>query len=193
MEFPAAVFHFLFWATRRASGLLIHVLMPLFKMHDLHRSIRPASEPRIWISASQCDSTIIRKPSTGNERNMHPDNSQGKTCVHEGSVLDACQFGIHFKWNQWKWITIWKAVRTKNLSTTRNCDWSEGMTVMKCIWFEARQFGIRFKWNRWKWFALWKTWWTKNLNVTRNCDWFERRTTPKCSWSDVCQFGICFK
>jgi hypothetical protein len=39
MEFPAAVFHFLFWATLKESGLPIHVFVPLLQMHDLHRSI----------------------------------------------------------------------------------------------------------------------------------------------------------
>jgi hypothetical protein len=39
MEFPVAVFHFLFWVTHRVSGVPIHVFMPLFKMHDVHLSI----------------------------------------------------------------------------------------------------------------------------------------------------------
>jgi hypothetical protein len=30
MEFPAAVFHFLFWETCRTSGVSIQVLVPLF-------------------------------------------------------------------------------------------------------------------------------------------------------------------
>jgi hypothetical protein len=33
MEFPAAIFHFLFWATCRASGVPIHVFVPLFQTH----------------------------------------------------------------------------------------------------------------------------------------------------------------
>jgi hypothetical protein len=39
MEFPAAVFHFLSWATRKESGLPIHIFVPRFEMHDLHGSI----------------------------------------------------------------------------------------------------------------------------------------------------------
>jgi hypothetical protein len=76
---------------------------------------------------------------------------------------------------------------------TRNCDWFERRTAMKCIWFDACQFRICFKCNRWKWIATWKAFWTKNLNMTRNCDRSQRRTLMKCFWFDACQFRFCFK
>jgi hypothetical protein len=39
MEFPAAVFLFLLWATRRASVVPIYAFLPLFEIHDLRQSI----------------------------------------------------------------------------------------------------------------------------------------------------------
>jgi hypothetical protein len=36
--------------------------------------------------------------------------------------FDACQFGICFKWNRWKWIGPRKTLWTKNLNMTRNCN-----------------------------------------------------------------------
>jgi hypothetical protein len=60
MEFPVSIFHFLFWATRRASAVPTHVLVPLFEMRDPFQAPEPRNSFDSPISEAEMSQLLKR-------------------------------------------------------------------------------------------------------------------------------------